>query len=739
MDIEKFLDTSLSIWVILLLSVAVEAQDDTSGWFELRVEDDFASGVIDMSHWLDAPAGNHGFVQMEGEGFVFEDGTPVTFWGVNIASRKPYIEHMEAEAWTRYLAKYGINAVRFHKFTTPAISDTVSTRLDPALFDKLDYFSATLKEKGIYYGWSHIYGHRPKPGDREKLLAYQEIKNIEVPWSHLNGTTSGLVNFAEDLQNLHIELTVNMLNHVNPYTGLRYADDPALNVIELQNEDNIFWGAIEKPLEQAPTYRALLNKKFSNWLREKYGSHEELVQVWGEETLQPGEHLTKNNIYPKPNHHWFSEEYRRARKENRPVKQHYLDRARFLYETQMSFYNRFVDSIRATGYNGPIVGSCWQAGEGITHFYNLYADYQAGIIDRHNYFGGGTGHSLKPGSFRNQAMVSRPGSGLLSTGMQMVADRPFVFSEWMELLPTEWIAESAPIIAAYGMGLQGWDASYIYASNQPGLTATLQAANHGVYNAESPLQASLYPALAQMIYRGDVKQGEVISTRNVHIPSLKEGRIGFDEYVEQDYDVKTFGGDVPSEALAAGRVPVAFTDRFESTIKPDLGAFWDRSKKVIRSNTGQLKWDYSGRGYFTVNTPGTKAVVGFASDKRHVLGNVSIHIETPFAVVLVSSLDKQQPISNTNRILVTTVARARNSGMRYNAGHTKLLEVGMAPVRMEPVRLKLHIKRREKPVVHILDHAGRRTGKTVSFSGRTIDLNGSLHKTMYYELEYPKL
>jgi hypothetical protein len=34
---------------------------------------------------------------------------------------------------------------------------------------------------------------------------------------------------------------VNMLNHKNGFSGLRYADDPSLAYIELQNEDNIFW------------------------------------------------------------------------------------------------------------------------------------------------------------------------------------------------------------------------------------------------------------------------------------------------------------------------------------------------------------------------------------------------------------------------------------------------------------------------------------------------------------------
>src|SRR5690606_30675354 len=145
-----------------------------------------------------------------------------------------------------------------------------STKITDEKWRRFDYFNHTLREAGIYYSWSHIYGHRLRPADSSRVLAYEEIRDTKFPWSHLNGTTASLVNFAEDLQELNIELTVNMLNHVNPHTGLRYADDPALTFIELQNEDNIFWGAIEQTLKQTPTYRKLLCEKFSKWLRKKY-------------------------------------------------------------------------------------------------------------------------------------------------------------------------------------------------------------------------------------------------------------------------------------------------------------------------------------------------------------------------------------------------------------------------------------------------------------------------------------
>lgn len=728
----------LLVMLILTPAACLPAQDrnDTEGWFEFRPSEDFSESVIDASQWLDAPAGKHGFLQMEGDDFLFEDGTPVKFWGVNICSRKPYSDKEVVDKWVKQLAKYGVNGVRFHKFTSHAYSGNSSTVPDEELYRKFDYFNAELQKKGIYYGWSHIYGHRVKPDDRDRLLNYEEIAGLDYPWSWLNGTTSSLVNFAPDLQDLSIDLTMNMLNRVNEHTGKRYAEDPALAFIELQNEDNIFWGAIGESLKQAPTYRNLLCNQFSQWLTAKYGTDEELVKAWGRENLPEDQSLEKGNVNPTPSHSLFSYEYQFALEEGRNMQRNILDKMRFLYEKQTEFYDRFTDSIRATGYKGLIVGSCWQAGMGPSHYYNLHADYRAGIIDRHNYWGGGTGHRLEEGKVKSAAMVARPGSGLLSTGMQQVAGRPFSLSEWMALIPNQWVAEGVPIIALYGMGLQGWDASFHFASDQPEYTKTIHAP--GVYNVTSPTQLTLYPAISRMIYRNDIEEGETISSRFIHIPSLSEGKLLFNERVEQGYDDKSITGDVPSEALAAGRVLVEFTSQYKDTPVPDLSDFWDREEKRISSNTGQLFWDYSEEGYIIANTPAFKAVVGFAGGKVHELDDLSVELETPFAVVLVTALEKERDLSDSEHILVTTIARARNTGMKYNEDGTEVLEVGTAPILLEPVRLKLDMHRKGSPVVHILDHVGRRTGKKIPVNDNVIVLDGAASRTIYYEIEYTK-
>lgn len=723
----------LAIAVLIGISCKEKADFSEPVWFPFQAHEQVANSEIEASDLLDAPAGKHGYLQSIDDRLIFEDGTETKFWGVNICSRLPYSEQEVVNDWVDYLERYGVNAVRFHKFSSHGLKAEKSTEIRDDKYERMDYFHSRLKEKGIYYTWSHIYGHKPRKEDSVRLLNYGEVTSTSFPWAHLNGSTASIVNFAEDLQDLSIELTTNMLRHKNPHTGMTYAQDPALVCIEMQNEDNIFWGAMENTLEQTPAYRKLLCQKFSNWLKEKYGTQRNLEAAWGKDILSSNETIQNENVYPQPNHHVFSKEYKEAQVQGRSIQQHFLDKAQFLYETQRAYYDRFEDSIRATGYKGTLVASCWQAGSGITHYYNLLADYETGMVDRHNYFGGGTGHRLTEGDVRNEAMVNQPGSGLLSIGMQMVKDRPFAFSEWMSLMPNEWTAEAAPIIAAYGMGLQGWDASFSFASNDYKISNTVQANSHGVYNVESPLHITLYPALSRMVLRGDVAEAPVISERIVAQADLHSGELRFDEEVRQDHDRKYITGDFPSYLLAYGKIPVAFGSQSVESNYPSLPEYV--AGDAITSMTGDLSWQYNDKGYFMIDTKGTQGVVGFSGGRDIELKDFSLNVATPFSVVLISSLDPELPLSDAKEVLITTIARAKNSGMKYNEDKTKLIEVGEPPVLMEPVQATIKIKANDEFRLTVLDHVGVKRDVSILIDQKSIVLDGSKHKAIYYLLE----
>jgi hypothetical protein len=722
---------NLSILMIMLLPFGGLFAQDPEGWFPFQPTNTAEAGIIGMADWLDAPAGKHGILKIDGDDFRFEDGTKIKFWGTNHGNRTCGPEKAEAEKRAEWYAKMGINGVRLHKFTYSGNGGfgqlDNSSRLTDEGWDRLDYYMYQLRQKGIYYSWSPIYGHRLVDGDSARVVAYGEIKRGP------KGNTTGLVNFAEDLQDVVIDLMTHLLEHRNAYTGLRYADDPALISVEMQNEDNIFW-AFARTLDICPTYKKMLCKQYCDWLRKKYGNHENVMKAWGPNAKDmfpknmTDEHLDKNNIYPATDFRNFSEEMIKKS----PSPQRMLDNARFCHEVQEDFYNRYQQAIRATGYKGPIVGSCWQAGSGVSHYYNLYSDYKAGIIDRHNYFGARP-HSLTNGAFPNKSMFNYPGSGLISSGLMSVKDRPFVFSEWTVKMPTEWIADGPAIIGVYGMGLQDWDGSFHFASRTYGFSNAMEDPN--VYNSNNFTQAGLFPAIARMIYRNDVREGKMLPNRKVHVPSLAEGKIGFTETIKQEIDVKELGGDVPIDALMKGKLQLEFTDKAEKSELDGYKKILDE-KKIV-SNTGQLEWFREGDGCFTVNTPGTVAVCGFAGQKSFKLGDFEIKSESPYCMIFITATERGKTLKESKSILISTIARARNSGMKMeiNSKEGTLVEKGTAPLLVEPVKATISTKISKKFSVRILDHDGLPTEKSVEVNKNNFHLDGAQNKTIWYEMQ----
>ena len=109
-----------------------------------------------------------------------------------------------------------------------------STRnFNQAGLGRFDYFWAKLKERGIYL---HI--------DLIVARAFQEGDGLDYPGqpgSCLKCYT--MVN--RRLIELQKEYAQKLLCHVNPYTGTRLLDDPAVMTIQINNEDSAIKGTAD--------------------------------------------------------------------------------------------------------------------------------------------------------------------------------------------------------------------------------------------------------------------------------------------------------------------------------------------------------------------------------------------------------------------------------------------------------------------------------------------------------------
>ena len=711
--------------------------ESMADWWVWSPENSTEPSVIGMENWLDAPAGKFGRLQFEGNQFTFEKKEgPVKLWGVNVsyANSAPKT-HEIADATAAHFAKYGVNIVRLHKFgygKNSGIGDpNDATGWVPEKLDRMDYFVSKLKEKGIYVLIDPFFGFSVKEGNKDQVKYYEEAKKLK-------GT--GLVNFAPDVQDLMIEKMTNLLRHKNPYTKLTYAEDPVVALVEMQNEDDLFWGNTMSVMMRAPNYRKDFAAQFVDWLLAKYGSAEKIHEAWGDALNQFSEFerdgvkesVESKYILPICNPWYLQINSIKKMQEEKNVTQRMQDTARFLYDTQSAYYAKYEKAIRATGYAGILEASCWQAGSDLPHYLNMHTDYKIGVIDRHNYYSGTGSWVMRAGPFNGTADFSSPGSGLISTGVQQVKDRPFMLSEWDANSPYQWRSATTTMVAYYGMGLQGWDGSMQFGAGLSGFTPTISAGG-AVFNVEVPEGIGLYPALARTLYRGDIQEADIVSVRKVHLDSLQKGILDFTESVEQKGDLKVFTGDLPNEALAYGRTVVEFTDQAERSSFPDLSEM--KSRKKIISQTGEMEWDYaiSGKEHYTINTAGTKAFAGFAPDQEVEIGAVKLALKNRFATIILTSLEPGRTIEEAHELLLVCIARVRNTKMQYNPAETELTKVGFAPIVMEPVFATLTVPGAKS--VRVLDHDGRATSKEIPVSPEgQFEVNGTQDKTMYYKI-----
>lgn len=71
------------------------------------------------------------------------------------------------------------------------------------------------------------------------------------------------------------------LSHVNPYTGLAYKDDPAVAVVQVNNEDSAIKGIDEVDyMPELLPYQKEVERKFNHFLLMKYDSRENLKKAW---------------------------------------------------------------------------------------------------------------------------------------------------------------------------------------------------------------------------------------------------------------------------------------------------------------------------------------------------------------------------------------------------------------------------------------------------------------------------
>ncbi len=711
--------------------IAKAATSNETGWFAFDPSADKfeASSAIDLRFLNEKEAGEHGFIAAKEGRFIHsQTGEPVRFWAVNGAAAQTR-DDLKREA--RQLAKYGVNLVRLHG---PMFDKR--GEVDPAKIQRAFDVVEAMKAEGIYTHFSIYFPPwLDPPADLDWMPGYDGK-------SHAFATLYFNAKFQEKYRGWWKAL----LTTPSPTTGKRLIDEPAVFGAELINEDSFFfWTFNEKNIPDRQL--RVLEQQFGEWLKSKYGSFDKTFAAWKDQKI--------GRDAPADGRIGFRPLWNIAH-ERTPRDQ---DTARFLTEQQRRFYDESSRFLRGLGFKGMITASNWATASPEVFGPLEKFTYTTGdFIDRHGYFGCRNegqfsewsmrdGHSWVDRSalrFENEE-PGKPASFVHPAMDPSYNDKPSMISETTWNRPNRHRGEAPLYLAAFG-ALQDSDGIVHFAKDgvdwsvKPGYFMQ-------PWTLTAPTQFGQFPAAALIYRRGLVKTGDVMADVTLSVEDLLKlsgtplpQDAAFDELrlkeVPQGTTIKQ-GQRIDPLIHYVGRTRVAFRKMDEGvhpTSLKSLAPFIDHAKKLVTSQTGELKLDW-GRGVLTINAPAAQGASGdLASAGEINLADVTLAIPLDVAHVMVVSLDGQ-PLATSKRMLLQVMTEERPTNFRSESlgdRRHRITSIGENPWVVRNLEGVVRLRRFDasKLKVTALDQFGQPTSN--ASPGDTIRLRPD---SLYYSIE----
>lgn len=596
------------------------------------------SSLADFGFLLDAPAGKHGFLRAERGRFAWPNGQRAKFWGVNISNRSVFVGRAEIDRVVEALARAGTNMVRFEALDSlgglldiPG-SDT-SRVIDPAKLEILDYWTAKLRARGIYYYFDLLDFRQFKAGD--EVPAYDQIGRAARPYAF----------FDHRLIDLQKEFAQQLLTHRNPQTGLRYVDDPALALVEVCNEHGLFFQADRLDALVEP-YSTTFRQQWNRWLLQQYGSRDRIKAAWGRmaevdvlgEDENPADYSVRLPLFAPPYGGGNDPAVVDVRRASRRLR----DGVRFLYEMQRAYFREMKTFLREIGLKVPITGVVSNhiipdvasvAAELDFTSENFYADHPAFA-----------GADWQGAFYYNNANPLR-GSSIYHLAPWLAAlrweNKPVVVREWATVWPNRYRAVAIPETAAY-CSLQDFDAVLLF-----GYQTTQQPERLSDFAHQAdPTVWGLYALGALVFLRGDIRPASQTATLQYTPDTLFRwpNTIGNPHRLAW---IMRLNSRLPSEQ-AQSKI-----QNPEPKILP----------AALVSSTGEIV-RRTKEGLLTISTPRAIALCGeLPAHKPLTVGGWTLVTPTEIGALMAVSLDGR-PLASSRRFVVKMVSRAENTGQR---------------------------------------------------------------------------
>ena len=656
-----------------------EEIDAINSWPFPNDRDDFASSPIDLRSLNEQVAGEHGFIRLseDGESFVRGDGEPIRFWsGSNYSWRIPFdddnllvspTEKEQVAHHARWQAKRGVNMVRFHGHLPPKKRRNQRQEITRESINEVDlhgawYMVAAFKKEGVYSTISPYWGSHTD-NYAEWDLGFE------------GGNLAGLVFFYEPVEQMYKHYLRRLYTQTNPYTGIPLKDEPAVAIIQLQNEDSLLFYTASRisgrPLE-------VLTKKFGDFLKRKYGSLEKALSRFKSEyesgwDLRGEDDLGKGTAALLQNWFFTLDARNRAGRWVDLKTRARLDEQLEFFTMLMRDWNVKMETFlrEELGCKQLINAGNWKSVDPVsTDDAERYSYTANEVIGKNGYYGSihagiNTGWQiLTQQVYTNWSALKRP--RFWPMNVKQVDGHPFIIPESLWVPPNLYASEG-PLLVAGQLSLTGVDSFYWFASG---------GQEWGEIDAKwsytQPMTLGQFPATALAFRRGYIQQASepvVYEERSLEdiwtqrTPLIAESPV---------WDVNRDEGNMPVEskiqtpqdplAFCVGPVEVRYGGSAENNrLSPRLHSLIDEDRQVLRSVTGQMRTDY-GKGVYTVNAPKCQGAAGFlATYERIALDDTVIDCDNNYATIVAVPLDGE-PLARSREILVQVGTVARPTG-----------------------------------------------------------------------------
>jgi len=678
--------------------------------------------LLDLRSMNEKVAGETGFLRLspDGNSFVTGGGKPIRFWAVvsDLYRLKP--DEMEKHA--RFLAKLGVNMVRMHTQIAPTGKTSHVTDVNEKEIDGIWRAVAALKKEGIY---STISPYWATDKDAEEW----GLEGVDG-----KGGLWGLLFFNEKLQAGYKAWVKALYARNNPYTGIPLAKDSSVGIIQIQNEDGMFFWTMQS---MKPEQQEILGRKFGRWLVKKYGSLNAAKQAW-ENTSNDKDDFAQGKV-------GLYITYFLTQPQQGGMAKRIHDQTEFLAETQYQFYKDIAAYYHNDlGCKQLVNASNWVTADPV-HLNDLerYTYTADDVLAVNKYTGGvhtgdNNGWRIDPGHhFTNQSCLLDPRN--FPTNLKQVVGHPMMITESTWVSPEGFQAEGPLTMAAY-QSLTGIDTFYWFAAGgepeyegNPYFTFLNLPGGHPLHKwtCATPALMGTFPAAAMMYRLGYIKQGEPVVHEertledmwNRTTPLIAEDR-SFDpnRYTGNTGEKSNIMKGADPLAFLVGPVEVKYGGDHAQSRVVDLTRYIDPGKKSVASVTGEIHLDY-GEGLFTLNAPKAQGAAGFLHKAGEIaLSDITIKSANDYAAISVVSMD-DQPLAASKKILVQVGTYVRPTGWQSRPTDFKsddgkqtfhgyeIVNTGTAPWQIQNTDVTLTLKNKGISKAIVLDTAGYPTNE----------------------------